>query len=409
MFDFEKTKSGLVTLKYNNKYIHSKYNPEEESNRFAECNIELINKPIIVLYGIGLGYNVDSIVKRMSVTSKLYVFENNEILIECCKKVNEKIFHYNNVYIIYGNNKKFYNKLSQCLGMVKNFIIHRPSLETIKNSNGFLYNLLNDFSNMKQFDEINYDMAIRSEENFNNNIKRNYPNISELIERVKNSDKPYIVTASGPSLDMNLELLKKHENNFNIIAVGSSLRSLFKYNIVPKIVVIVDTKEIVKKQFVGIDCSCINLCFESHASRWAVEYYNGPKYIFNDNTLNDVKIANGGTVAVAALDIAIKCGAKEIVMLGQDLAFINKKSHTSTFEETYGIKDVDRDIDILKQIKGVDGNVVYTNQGYITFKNKIEALIRKNKNVKFINSSKGAFIEGTSNIVFEEYINRFIK
>ena len=404
MIELEKSKSGVFTLKYDNKYIHSRYDPIKESIKFVKGNEELINKPVIVLYGLGLGYIVDVIEDMIDAESELYVFENNKDIVQYCKKVNNKVFEYKNVHIIYGNDKKFYSTLSECLGKVKDFIIHRPSLETIKNSNEFLYNLINDFSNMKQYKEIYKDIDIRSDENFEYNTKKEYNNIRVLIEQYRSCKKTYVIASAGPSLDYDIEILKEHRQDFIVIAVGASLKTLVNNNIYPDIVVIVDTKETIQNQFSGIDCSNISLCFDACASRWAAEKYNGSKYIFNDKSINDVAIRNGGTVAVSAIDIAVKCGAEQIVLLGQDLAFVDGKSHTELYEDMYGIKNEHREMDMLKKVKGTDGDIVYTNQGYITFRNKIEALIRANNDIKFINCSKGAFINGAEHMKFDDYI-----
>ena len=45
-----------------------------------------------------------------------------------------------------------------------------------------------------------------------------------------------------------------------------------------------------------------------------------------------------------------------------------------------------------------------TSQGYLIFKHKIEQLIGRNNNIKYINCSEGACIEGTEYIEFEKYI-----
>lgn len=406
MIEFENSRLGVITLKYNDRYIHSKYDPIKESEKFAQANIELIKKPIILLYGLGLGYSVDAIVEKMDSQSVMYVFENNEDIVKCCRKINHGVFNYNNVHIIYGNNKEFYAKLSECLDEVNDFIIHRPSLDTIKESNEFLYNLINDFTNMKQYKEIHKDIYIRSDENFKINTEMGYNNINDLIEKYKNNNQPYIIASAGPSLDYEVDIIKKYRERFVIIAVGAALRTLANSNIYPDIVVIVDTKESIKNQFLGIDCSNISLCFDACASRWAAESYNGPKYIFNDNSKNDIYIRNGGTVAVAAIDIAVKCGAEKIVFVGQDLAFVDGKSHTEIYEAEYGIKDSYRKNNMLKEVKGINGNILYTNQGYITFKNRIEALIRANSNIKFINCSRGAYINGAEHINLIEFIKK---
>lgn len=399
MIELEKSKSGNLTLKYNNKYIHSKYDPVKEGIQFAEGNKELLNEKIVVVYGLGLGYHIHAIAEKLKDDSVLYVFEYNEKLIEYCKKVNKDIFNYKNTKIIGSTDSQFLRKFADSLRSVENIIIHKASLETIRESNKLLYNLINDFNIMKQHVDMDTEIIKQSEENYKINTENNYKSINEFIEQFKKSNKPFIIVSAGPSVDNDLSKLKQNREMFNIISVGSAFRTLVKNRITPDAVVIIDTKPIVKKQFENLETYNIPLCFSATASRWAVELYNGPKYIFNTSEHDEIKTR--GTVAVSAMDIAIKCNAKKIILLGQDLAFINKKSHTSTFEETYGFKD-DYTINTkMKTVKGVNGECLNTTQGYITFKNKIESLIRENPHIKFINCSKGAYIEGASHVNFE--------
>ena len=399
MIELEKSKSGNLTLKYNNKYIHSKYDPVKEGIQFAEGNKELLNEKIVVVYGLGLGYHIHAIAEKLKDDSVLYVFEYNEKLIEYCKKVNKDIFNYKNTKIIGSTDSQFLRKFADSLRSVENIIIHKTSLETIRESNKLLYNLINDFNIMKQHVDMDTEIIKQSEENYKINTENNYKSINEFIEQFKKSNKPFIIVSAGPSVDNDLSKLKQNREKFNIISVGSAFRTLVKNRITPDAVVIIDTKPIVKKQLENLETYNIPLCFSATASRWAVELYNGPKYIFNTSEHDEIKTR--GTVAVSAMDIAIKCNAKKIILLGQDLAFINKKSHTSTFEETYGFKD-DYTINTkMKTVKGVNGECLNTTQGYITFKNKIESLIRENPHIKFINCSKGAYIEGASHVNFE--------
>ena len=399
MIELEKSKSGNLTLKYNNKYIHSKYDPVKEGIQFAEGNRELLNENIVVVYGLGLGYHIHAIAEKLKDDSVLYVFEYNKKLIEYCKKVNKDIFNYKNTKIIGSTDSQFLRKFADSLRSVENIIIHKASLETIRESNKLLYNLINDFNIMKQHVDMDTEIIKQSEENYKINTENNYKSINEFIEQFKKSNKPFIIVSAGPSVDNDLSKLKQNREKINIISVGSAFRTLVKNRITSDAVVIIDTKPIVKKQFENLETYNIPLCFSATASRWAVELYNGPKYIFN--TSEHDKIKTRGTVAVSAMDIAIKCNAKKIILLGQDLAFINKKSHTSTFEETYGFKD-DYTINTkMKTVKGVNGECLNTTQGYITFKNKIESLIRENPHIKFINCSKGAYIEGASHVNFE--------
>lgn len=406
MFKLEKAKNGMFTLTYNNKYIHSKYNPQKEAEQFVNSHIRVVNNDDILLYGIGLGYHIEELAKKMKNNSKLYVYEYNKELINYCRKINGKIFSDSRIKIIEGDDLEFYKKLSKSIELIRDILIHKPSLETIQDSNEYLYNLINDYDRRLQFYYAEPSKIELYEKNFEENSRQDYISIDIFIEEMKKSQKPYIIASAGPSLDDETDLLKEHEDDFNIIAVSSALRTLTNKGIVPNAVVIIDGKEIVKKHFEGIDVENIPLCFDESSSRWAVNDYIGSKYIFGNRIeSNKIKIEVDSTVAVSAIDIAIKCNAKEIILLGQDLGYSGEKSHTGSYEETYGYKDSEKRIHKIRYIESVTGEFIETNDSYLVFKRRIEYLINRNKNIKFINCSNGAIINGTKYIEFKQYIN----
>ena len=58
-----------------------------------------------------------------------------------------------------------------------------------------------------------------------------------------------------------------------------------------------------------------------------------------------------------------KSNAKEIVLLGQDLAYSGKKSHVSSYEKIYGFKDNEKSRHRIVYVKGVKGEMLETSQG----------------------------------------------
>lgn len=107
-------------------------------------------------------------------------------------------------------------------------------------------------------------------------------------------------------------------------------------------------------------------------------------------------------MAVVAIDLAIKSGAEKIILAGQDLAYLNNRTHVTVFEEVYGKDDVFADDKSIK-VEDVFGNYISTNKGYLLFKESIENLIEKNNKVKFYNCSLGAKIKGAEFIYLYEY------
>ncbi|WP_294379588.1 motility associated factor glycosyltransferase family protein [uncultured Clostridium sp.] len=398
MYCLERSKNGLYTLKYNEKYIHSKYDPVKEAQKFVENSIKLTNKNKILVYGLGLGYHIIELLKKTNAI--IFIFEWNCELIKYCKKINKDIFRNNRVILISRTNRNFYTLLSEILDETGELLIHRPSLETIKDENQDLYNLLNDFSIKKQLIKITENSNNKYEENYQMNKKILCKNIKEFINTTKLHTKNILITAAGPSLDNELKILKENREKFTIFTVGSALRTIIENEIYPDAIFLIDGGEEIKKQFIGFENLDIPLCFSAYASNEAVKIYNGPKYIFNDS--EEFQIKTGGTVAIAALDIAIKCSPKEIIFVGQDLALIEGKNHTKAYEKMH--KDKQENQYKLIDVPGVNGKNVKTIQSYILFRNSIERIIKNNSNIRFINCSNGAMIDGAKSSSLQMYL-----
>ena len=56
----------------------------------------------------------------------------------------------------------------------------------------------------------------------------------------------------------------------------------------------------------------------------------------------------------------------------------------------------------MRKVKSVSGEYLNTDLGLISFKKWFERKIRYNNNIKFINSSFGAHIEGTQHMKLED-------
>ena len=145
-----------------------------------------------------------------------------------------------------------------------------------------------------------------------------------------------IITAAGTSLDLKLNCLKKKRDEVVIFTVGSALRTVMEKDIYPDDIFVIDGSAQIKNQFIGFENLNIPLCFSAYASSEALEIYNGPKYIFNDDDEdNSFQMTTGELVTIAALDIAIKCNPESIVFLGQDLALLEGKNHVESYEKMH--------------------------------------------------------------------------
>ncbi|NFH90639.1 motility associated factor glycosyltransferase family protein [Clostridium botulinum] len=393
------TRESNTTLLIENVFLHSKYYPMKEGEKFIELNEKFYkNKDVVMVYGLGLGYHIKELLKRCNDNCKIYIFDVDKEIIKIADNLSslEDIRKDKRVKIFQDYSQKFLQDFVNISQMVDDILIYKPSVKLLSDEYMSLKNILEDYNVAKiaveRFSKV-------MSENYEHNLKLKTPTIKEFFKRVNVKEETVIIVAAGPSLDYNINALKTLNGKVKIFSVGRALKTLMESGIKPDMITIIDSQEVVYNQLKGYENLDIPLCFLSTASRWAVSNYNGPKYMFYNEKNKDNKdyiiINTGKTVAVATLDIAIKGGAKEIIFVGQDLGFLDNKSHAGT------INDVPED-GVYKKVLSVNGNMINTNSGYMYFKRQIEKEIEENPNVRFINCSKGARIKGTLEMNLEE-------
>ncbi|WP_252246658.1 6-hydroxymethylpterin diphosphokinase MptE-like protein [Clostridium sp. ZBS4] len=392
------TRESNPTLLVGNIFINSKYYPTKEGEKFIELNEKFYkNKDVVMVYGLGLGYHINELLKRCNDNCKIYIFDADKEIIKVADNLGvlENVRKDKRVKIFENYSQKFLQDFMNISQLVDDILIYKPSVKLLHDEYMCLKNALEDYSISKiaveRFSEV-------MSENYEHNLKLKTRTLKEFFKRVNVTGETVIIVAAGPSLDYDINTLKTINGKVKIFSVGRALKTLMENEIKPDMITIIDSQEVVYNQLKGYENLDIPLCFLSTASRWTVSNYNGPKYMFyNEENKDDIIINTGKTVAVATLDIAIKGGAKEIIFVGQDLGFLDNKSHAGT------INDVPED-DVYKKVLSVNGSMINTNAGYMYFKRQIEKQIEQNPNVRFINCSKGARIKGTVEMKLEEVL-----
>lgn len=398
------SKNGNKTLTVDGILLHSSYDPYSTALNFIDNNSEIyLDKKTIVVYGLGFGYHVYALLSRIDNDCNIYVFEADLDVYNTGKKykVYDSLKKDPRVHIVIISNNNFFELLKSKLNQVENIYLYTPSMNSIPEQFSSFKKILFNFK--IAVDGINKFKDIM-EENSKTNESYNYPTISDFYRDYKFEGESIIMVAAGPSLDLNIENLKKLQHKFKIFCVGSALRTLIKNDIIPYMICIIDCSEIVYNQIKDFENLDIPLCFLNTASRWTISNYNGPKYIFfnKDNEFDNKIINTGKTVAIPTIDIAAQGNVREIILIGQDLAFIDGKSHTDSINESYhdtGITNkVNLDNPFYKEVIGVNGQILYTNSEYLNFKHFIELEISNNPHIKFYNASSGAKILGAEEI-----------
>ncbi|GAV22543.1 motility associated factor glycosyltransferase family protein [Carboxydothermus pertinax] len=389
------------TLKINNIFLHSAYNPVKEAETFAKKNLEkLKDRQLVVVYGFGLGYHVREILKMLNQNAELHVFDIDHEVFNLAKRygnindiLNDTRF---NLYV--GDNDDFYKNFKDILTVVEDIIIYEPSVRLLPEEyidlKDALFNFIIGKNSIEKYGEL-------AKKNIERNLRLNYKLIDEFIELNKNVTKPVVLVAAGPSLDETLYYLRRVRDKVKIFAVGSALKNLIKNEIIPDMFCIIDPQEIVYEQIEGFEDLEIPMCFLASASSKAVERYFGPKYLFfnEENEYESVVVETGKSVSTAVLSIAILCGAKTVFFAGLDLAFVNNKFHCNNYPYTDNLSSSN-----YMKVEGTNGEFVSTTRGMYYYKLWIEKKISQHQEIKFINLSKGAKVKGCQTLDLDDLL-----
>ena len=212
-------------------------------------------------------------------------------------------------------------------------------------------------------------------------------------------DKAVVIVGAGPSVDSQLDRLRKYRDKITVFATGHITRRLVNEGIIPDAVIITDPQPLMYKQIDGVNLNGIPMILLSTASSSVIDYYNGSIYVAYQSgyELAEIKakeigatlFETGGSVTTTALDIALRFGASKIIFVGVDLAYTGGYSHASGEGRKVG------NIDGLRQVRSNTGGMVYTSKNLDIYRKWIERRIEGVMDTKFYNTGEGAVIKGT--------------
>ncbi|EIQ1435705.1 motility associated factor glycosyltransferase family protein, partial [Campylobacter jejuni] len=259
-------------------------------------------------------------------------------------------------------------------------------------------------------------------ENFYKNIPLMLKNIpfKRIIDKRKGLFESCIVVCAGPSLQKQIPLLKKYQENFVIFCVDGAYPLLVKHNITPDYVLNLDFEEYPLEFFKEVNPENKTLFILAASTHPSVVDYLYKKQIplsivLSDNLpyqnlhINDFGYLEFGThVGHACYTLAIALKFKNIIIIGQDLSFDKQgNSHFDSFDLGSDI-DTTLDIPTLKTIAYGGLGEVLTHLAWDDYRKKLEDLFARNSQVNFLNATEGgARIEFTKEINFELCCKKF--
>ncbi|EAL6960475.1 DUF115 domain-containing protein, partial [Campylobacter coli] len=171
-----------------------------------------------------------------------------------------------------------------------------------------------------------------------------HPSYKELLSKRKGISDTAIIVSTGPSLTKQLPLLKKYASKATIFCADSSYPILAKHNIKPDYVLSLEriplTSEFFNNDFGEFDKDIVFVCAGVVHPK-TIEYLKNKTFIITQKVLafpyyinlkNFCYAAVGFSVAHMAYEFATHLSHKNIIFIGQDLAYAEDGfSHTKDY------------------------------------------------------------------------------
>ncbi|ECZ3288117.1 motility associated factor glycosyltransferase family protein, partial [Campylobacter coli] len=404
-------------------------NLEEEINFFYQSILEKTPRyPFVCIYGIGNALLIKNLAKHYK---HLFVFESEiELFIlalstidlseELCSgkiylvDIKEErvdiqllilfdmkdMFEYLSLYEMFVNNV-YYKKFYEDIWHKADKLCEKNIEVIVRNLNSSLHIAFECYSHLLQ----------------------NIPSMLEsipfqrILSQRKNKFDNAIVVSAGPSLTKQLSLLKAYQDKAVIFCADGALSMLEKKGIVPDYVTNLDFTDLAMKFFQNKEnkTSLNVLSCATHLS--LVHFLDNKSVVLRDDplyqrfNLNDFGYIDTGThVSHFSYTLALALGFKNIIMIGQDLAFDEEgNSHSKGF--SYGEQfNGEKTVPTLKAQAYAGKGEVLTHITWNDYRIKLEYLFACNdQKAKFYNATEGgARINFTEELSFKECCEKLL-
>ncbi|EJE6812538.1 motility associated factor glycosyltransferase family protein, partial [Campylobacter jejuni] len=404
-------------------------NLEEEINFFYQSILEKTPRyPFVCIYGIGNALLIKNLAKHYK---HLFVFESEIelfilalstidlseelkvykiVLFDCVAKDLEiqiamifdqqSILEYLSLYVMFISSH-YYLKYYEASILFVNELCIKSASVAIRNA------------------DITCFLPLLTHGQFLQNIPSMLESIpfQRILSQRKNKFDNAIVVSAGPSLAKQLSLLKAYQDKAVIFCADGALSMLEKEGIVPDYVTNLDFTDLAMKFFQNKEnkTSLNVLSCATHLS--LVHFLDNKSVVLRDDplyqrfNLNDFGYIDTGThVSHFSYTLALALGFKNIIMIGQDLAFDEEgNSHSKGFD--FGEKfSGEENIDKLKVPAYGGKGEVLTHITWNDYRIKLEYLFACNdQKAKFYNATEGgARINFTEELSFKECCEKLL-
>lgn len=346
-YEVEWNKNNLPILRLNNIYLHSKYDPIKE----AERSVDLIlskneDFDIIIIYGCGLCYILRELFQRIIKNNKksikpyiVYIEKDIRIFFTTLKYFDmQEILTNPNVKVFIDSEKEVIGSFIQSVPTkIVKYYYHRPTYFIYMN---YYKELQNHITYVLDRKDMNSATFKRFQRLWTKNCIRNLPlalmanPLNSLTNIALNGNA--IVVAGGPTVEKSLSYLKENQNNSIIIAVDTVYKYLIRNGIKVDIITTIDPQYLNYKYLEDVKLRDEIIVTDS-STYYKIFHLSSPSRYFLGNSIFPVtnyfikedrgNLGAGGSVATVAFDVSRIIGAKNIILIGLDLSYPERKTH----------------------------------------------------------------------------------
>jgi hypothetical protein len=428
-FSFEEDKLVLIDDKNNIWQLQSQVDMELPITVWCDQFSDIANQAVIFVFGMGDYCYIEQLANSHD-RDMIVVYEPEEkILLQQMYQYDlSDLFNNDNVIWVVGKNRRsdLCSVVDERIGFQSGFenrIATIPNyIKTYPEEYQFFYEKVGMAA---VYEMVTANTLISTEEvrgkcylnNLYDSIKQ--ASIHQLIESfqsLKLDGIPAVVVAAGPSLDKNIERLKDYRDRVFVICVDSAIRTVFEHQIKPDLITSVDPQKPVE-YFRNKYGQNVPMISHVHTNYEIVKLHKGRRFYSSDqgeyerNLFEKYQkdlgaILTGGTVANTAFTVVRELGFSTIILVGQDLAYPEKKIHAKATDCEY---DIEEGIKTGKYfyVDGVDGDKILTEGNMCVYKAWFEEQIEKNPDINVIDATEGgALIRGAENMTLQDALEQ---
>lgn len=408
-------------------YLGGKRNAAEPIQMWQERVGEIHKYAPVFLFGIGSGAYLKSMIQNSPKEANIVVYEPSiKIFLSVLKEtdLSEEIKNRPIAFVVEGLNEVEYMPVVQSVLTLETleFFIEEVHPNYKAAFPGQLQQRIKQLTKYAERFLVNYNTRQLLQRHAAQNVLFNLPYVAQGYNTLQLSKViPYkgaaVLVSAGPSLDKNIEELRRAKNHLFIIAVDTAVKPLMKRGIVPDLFITLDGRKPVEllegahmMSVVANPVARYELLDQQKGKK--IFFFDGYRlpldlYMKNDKVLSAVSV--GGSVACSGFSLLYKMGFETVILVGQDLAYTDDKSHADgTFKEIMPKENTA----CMVRVKGNYQDTVPTLDNLKLYLEWFVDYIKGAKekgNFRVINATEGgAYIEGTELMTLKDALDECI-